>query len=129
MKYLIQKQLSKSQIHRSEVAKLYRELTDQNSINAVVEFLKNGAYLSVDAFDQLLYHCMEVLLPLYEQFLLREPLGDIVRENCHSLMSELYNTSALIIQNAARRKLAWLFCIKKRRRMEEEKKKFQRKTK
>lgn len=109
-KYLIQhvtqKQLAKSLVSESEVARLYRTVTSKNHVDLVIDFLNFGVQPSVAVFDALLRIAIEKLFKVYRIFLLFDPAGSILREQQVEVIAEAYDVSALIIQTALRRKLA-----------------------
>ena len=109
-KYLVQqvtqKQLAKSLVATSEVARLYRTLTSKEHIHSVAEFLKFGLQPNVVVFDALLKHALEKLLKVYRIFLLFEPAGYLLREQRMDIIAEAFDVSATIIQTALRRKFA-----------------------
>lgn len=109
-KYLIQnvtqKQLAKTLVAQSEVARLYREVTSRNHIDLVIDFLNYGVQPSVAVFDALLKIALEKLLKVYRIFLLFEPAGAVLREQRVDIIAEAFEVSALMIQCVWRRKVA-----------------------
>lgn len=109
-KYLIQnvtqKQLAKSLVAQSEVARLYRVVTSKNHIDLVIDFLNYGVQPSVAVFDALLKIALEKLLKVYRIFLLFDPAGALLREQRVDIIAEAYEVSALMVQCALRRKFA-----------------------
>jgi hypothetical protein len=101
-----QKQLAKSLISESEVARLYRTVTAKNHIDMVIDFLNFGVQPSVAVFDAMLQIALEKLLKVYRRFLLFEPAGSMLREQRVDIIAEAYDVSALIIQTAVRRRQA-----------------------
>lgn len=109
-KYLVQhvtqKQLAKALVAESEVARLYRTVTNKQHIDLVIDFLNYGVQPSVAVFDAMLKLALEKLLPVYRIFLLFEPAGSMLREQRVDIIAEAYDVSALIIQTATRRRQA-----------------------
>jgi hypothetical protein len=94
---LIQKQLAKSLLKTSDVARLYRHVTSPEHISAVVTFLKEGISVSVEAFDEMLFHCMRVLVPAFAIFLLRHG-GAGMRENSPEVTAQALHGYAVCVQ-------------------------------
>jgi hypothetical protein len=109
-KYLVQhvtqKQLAKSLVQDSEVARLYRQVTNKAHIDLVIDFLNYGVQPSVAVFDAMLKLALEKLHKVYRIFLLFEPAGGMLREQRMDIIAEAYDVSALIIQTATRRRQA-----------------------
>jgi hypothetical protein len=106
VQHMIQRQLSKKLATRSLVAQQYRQLTSKSHLEQVVEFLKHGMPVSVQAFDELLRYTILLLTPEFKRFLLFEPAGVILRNNIPEMIAEVYHVAAVIIQCMARRKRA-----------------------
>ena len=106
MQHLIQHQLAKSLVPTSEVARLYRSKTSKQHIELVNQFLKFGVPLGIDTFDQLLTHSIDMLVPVYTNFLLFEADGAIMRDNQVHVIAEALDVNATIIQCVWRRKQA-----------------------
>jgi hypothetical protein len=114
-----QKQLAKTLVATSEVARRYRAVTAKEHISAVVEFLNYGVQPDVAVFDALLQYALEKLLKVYRIFLLFDPAGYLLREQRMDIIAEAYDVSAQIIQCAARRKMARRFVAGVRARHQE----------
>ncbi len=106
VQHLIQRQLAKSLVATSDVAKLYRSVTSKAHVELVSQFLKFGVPLGIETFDQLLKHSLELLVPVYRSFLLFSEDGAIMRDNQIHIIAEALDVSATIIQCVWRRKHA-----------------------
>lgn len=120
VQHMIQKQLARRLTPTSDVARLYRQLTDRQHIDLVIDFLKFGAQPTVQVFDALLQHTLEHLLPLYRVFLLFAPEGRILRDNRVDIVAEAYHVAAVIVQTAVRRKLLNPGRVRKARQQRDE---------
>lgn len=99
---LIQKQLAKKLVSTSIVASQYRKLTSSNHIDAVAQYLKSGARLGVEVFDELLHYGLNLLLPVYKKFVLNNKYNVLVHKHLE-IMNEIYDVYATVIQCQFRR--------------------------
>ncbi len=58
---MVQKYLALSIIETCEIAKVYRKITSEDNLKAVASFLQFGLPISVDVFDEILFHSIKVL--------------------------------------------------------------------
>jgi hypothetical protein len=104
---LIQKQLAKSLVKSSDVARLYRQVTPPEHLHAVLLFLKEGVSVGPEVFDDMLFHCLKVLVPAFMIFYLRHGgagIKDVYIDNTAQAMHSL----AIVVQQVWRCKLARL---------------------
>jgi hypothetical protein len=106
VQHLLQKQLAKSLVASSLVARKYRELTSAAHIESVMQFLRFGIPLSVEAFDQLLMFALRLLVPVFRNFLLFDPAGAIIRDNQIEVIAEAFDVSATVVQCMLRKRMA-----------------------
>lgn len=110
---LIQKQLAKSLVKSSDVARLYRQVTPPERLHAVLLFLKEGVSVGPEVFDDMLFHCLKVLVPAFMIFYLRHGgagIKDVYIDNTAQAMHSL----AIVVQQVWRCKLARLRVQRKR---------------
>lgn len=110
---LIQKHLAKALVKTSDVARLYRQVTPPEHIHAVLAFLKQGISVTVDVFDDMLYHALRVLAPAFKIFYLRHGAAGM-RDHFVDNTAKALHCCSIIIQLCWRSKLARL-CVMKRR--------------
>ena len=126
---LIQKHLAKALVRTSDVARLYRQVTPPEHIQAVLAFLKQGISVTVEVFDDMLFHALRVLVPAYKIFFLRlggagmrEIRTDAAALGMHSLciVVQLAWRCKLARLRVKRQRVANLAAAEQRRREEEE---------
>ena len=110
---LIQKHLAKALVKSSDVARLYRQVTPPEHIRSVLGFLKEGISVTVDVFDDMLYHALRVLAPAFKIFYLRHGAAGM-RDHFVDNTAKALHCCSIIIQLCWRCKLARLRVLKRR---------------
>ncbi len=100
---MIQRLLSKSLLEKLEIARVFRDVTSEDHMKAINNFLNYGISVGVEVFHAMFFYTLELLAPTYKRFYYGY-YGSIVRDNAVESASQVYFASASIIQCAWRGK-------------------------
>lgn len=105
VQHLIQKELSKSLVKVSDVARVFRETTDALDLKNITQFMQHGIPVKVDVFDKMMLWTMQFLLPEYTTFM-HGSGGIYLQKNVPDIGAEFYSINCTLIQCAIRRFLS-----------------------
>ncbi len=105
---IIQKYLAKNLVVKLDIAKKFRQLTSQNKIEAILDFLHNGTPLDMEVFDEILYFTLKQLCSTYQYFLIHSQSGVILRECAQDIANTACHVAVTMIQCIFRRNHARL---------------------
>jgi hypothetical protein len=105
---MIQKCIGKAMATTSDVAKVYRNITHQDDMRAILAFIQEGVPVGIESFDALLFHSLQVLLPEFKRFLYGVGGTVILRKNVVELDIEFIHVNVLLIQTYWRRHKAYV---------------------
>ena len=105
VQHLIQKELSKSLVKVSDVARVFRETTDASDLKNITQFLQHGIPVKIDVFDKMMLRSMQFLLPEYTAFMYGTG-GMYLQKNVPDIGAEFCCINCIIIQSAVRRYLS-----------------------
>lgn len=105
---MIQKCIGKAMAQTSDVAQMYRKITNQEDMRAILAFIQEGVPVGIESFDALLFHGLKVLVPEFKKFLYGVGGTVILRKNVVELDIEFIHVNVLLIQTYWRRRKAYV---------------------
>ena len=100
---LIQRLLSKSLVPKLEIARIFRDLTSEEHMKQINDFLNYGIHVGVEVFHFIFFYALHHLTPTYKRFYYGY-YGSIVRDLDAESASLVYFANAALIQCAWRGK-------------------------